>query len=158
VTVRATILLLLLLATAAPLRGQTPPPSTTPPSTAAPTATTTAAPTPTTLPFEEEEPPDVSFTSPQSTTRGFLTAGRSADWSKAATYLDLRRVARAARDVMGPLYARQLMVVLDRTVVIDVDSLSDSPDGEREDGLKASRERVATIKTPKGNGSLAPKA
>jgi MscS family membrane protein len=149
---RASILLLLLAAV--PVRGQTPPPSTAPPATAAATATTIAAPTPTTLPSEEEEPTDVSFTSPQSTMRGFLMAGRAADWTKAATYLDLRRVARAARDVMGPLYARQLMIVLDRTVVIDVDALSDSPDGDRDDGLKANRERVAVIKTPKGNVDL----
>jgi MscS family membrane protein len=150
---RATILLLL-LATATALRAQTPPPSTTPPATDAPTPTTLAAPTPTTLPYEDEEPPDVSLTAPQSTLRGFLMAGRAADWTKAATYLDLRRVAKAARDVIGPLYARQLMIVLDRTVVVDVDSLSDSPEGEREDGLKANRERVATIKTPKGNVDL----
>src|SRR5262249_60223208 len=116
------------LGTAPSLRAQTPPVSTTPPAPAAPTATTVAAPTPTTLPYEEEEPPDVSLTSPQSTMRGFLMAGRAADWPKAATYLDLRRVAKAARDVMAPLYARQLTIVLDRTVVTDADSLSDSPD------------------------------
>jgi MscS family membrane protein len=104
---------------------------------------------------EEEETADLGFTSPRSTMRGFLAKAKAGDWAKAAEHLDLRRVPRAHRDVTGPLFARQLKTVLDRTIWIDFDELSDSPDGVRDDGLPARRDLVGTIKTSKGNVDLA---
>jgi MscS family membrane protein len=138
---RSTILLVILLAT--PVVAQDTPPTTT-------ISTTTTAAPPTTLPGDEEEPGDLSMTSPQSTMRGFLAASRAGDWSKATEYLDLRRVPKNHRASAGPLFARQLKTVLDRTIWLDVDTLSDSPDGNRDDGLPPRREVVGTIKTSKG--------
>jgi MscS family membrane protein len=129
------------------------------PTTTAPAlvVTTTAAPATTTtaVSSEEEETADLGFTSPRSTMRGFLAKAKAGDWAKAAEHLDLRRIPRAHRDVTGPLFARQLKTVLDRTIWIDFDELSDSPDGLRDDGLPARRDLVGTIKTSKGNVDVA---
>ena len=137
--------ILVLLAFATPVVAQ----DATVPAPSTSTSTTTAVPT-TTLPVDEEEPGDLSTTSPQSTARGFLVASRAGDWKKAAEYIDLRRVPKGSRANAGPLFARQLKTVLDRTIWIDPETLSDSPDGNRDDGLPPRRELVGTIKTVKG--------
>jgi MscS family membrane protein len=114
-----------------------------------PTSTTASAATSTTAPGEEETE-DVGFTSPRSTMRGFLAACRAGDYEKAAEHLDLRRLPKAQRTASGALFARELRTVLDRTLWVEPDTLSDSPDGERDDGLPARRELVGTIRTTKG--------
>jgi MscS family membrane protein len=132
-TMRIVALVLALVAAAAPLRADT--------TTAAGGVTTS-----TTRP----EDADLGFTSPQSTMRGFLDAAGREDWDRAADHLDLRQIPRADRDAAGPELARQLRDVLERTLAIDVDSLSDTPEGERDDGLPARRDLVGTIRTPTG--------
>jgi MscS family membrane protein len=122
-------------------------PTTTPPTTATAAPTTTTAPPPPT--GGEEEAVDLGFTTPRSTIRGFLTKSREGDYVEAAKHLDLRRVAKGQRDAMGPLFARQLRTVVDRTLWIDVDALSDSPDGDTDDGLPPRRDLVGTIRTSK---------
>ena len=120
---------------------------------AAPSASTTpstAATTPATLPGEEDLG-DLGFTSPRSTMRGYLLACRAGDFEKAAEHLDLRRLPKGHRPDTGPLFARQLKTVLDRTLWVDVDGLSDAPDGERDDGLLARRDLVGTIRTTHGS-------
>jgi MscS family membrane protein len=109
-----------------------------------PTTTTIAAP-------EDDEELDLGLTSPRSATRGFLVASRAGDYQKAADYLDLRAMPKDRRATEGPVLARRLRTVLDRTLLIDVGQLSDSPEGDHEDGLPARRERVGSIKTSKGN-------
>ena len=140
---RALTPLLVVLALSTPLYAQT-----TTLADATSTTTTTAAP-PTTLPDGGEEPLDLSFTSPQSTMRGFLTASRDGAWEKAAEYLDLRRMPKAQRARLGPLFARQLKTVIDRTIWLDFETLSESPDGNRDDGLPPRRELIGTVKTSK---------
>jgi MscS family membrane protein len=100
--------------------------------------------------FGEEEPLDLGFTSPQSTVRGFLVASRAGDPDTAAKHLDLRRLPKDQRAGNGARVARQLRTVLDRTLWIDPDTLSDSPDGDRDDGLPARRDLVGTIRTARG--------
>jgi MscS family membrane protein len=117
--------------------------------TAARTDTTTTATAGTTSTTRPEDA-DLGFTSPQSTMRGYLDAAGREDWPHAAEHLDLRQVPRADRDTTGPLLARELRAVLERTLWIDVDSLSDAPEGERDDGLPARRDLVGTIRTPAG--------
>jgi MscS family membrane protein len=138
---RAALLLTVALAVAVPARAQD---STTTVAVAT-TSTTTL------LGFEEEpEDLDLSLTSPRSTVQGFLIASRTSDYEQAAEYLDLRHLPKNDRALRGPLLARQLRTVVDRTLWIDVDQISDAPDGNRNDGLSARRELVGTIKTSTG--------
>src|SRR5690606_18072502 len=74
--------------------------------------------------------------------RGFLEAGRHNDWARAARYLDLRRVPKAEREEEGPDLARQLKTVLDRTLWVELEHLSNEPEGRRDDGLPSYRDTV----------------
>lgn len=78
---------------------------------------------------------------PRATLVGFLEAARAGTYDAAATYLDLRRV-RAAD---GARLARELKVVLDQTLWIEVDALSDLPEGHTDDGLPRGIDSAGTI-------------
>lgn len=84
---------------------------------------------------------------PRSSVRSFLAACGAGDYGRAQNYLDLRRIPPPDRSQKGPELARQLCFVIDRTVWIEPDQLSDAPEGERGDGLPARRENVALIQT-----------
>jgi MscS family membrane protein len=84
---------------------------------------------------------------PRSAILGFLKAGRDGDYARAAAYLDLSRIKQRERAGAGPTLARHLKVVLDHTLWLDADTLSDAPGGKRDDGLPPNRERVGTILT-----------
>ncbi len=97
-------------------------------------------------PYADELKRDV----PRTAMRGYLEAGRAGNYALAAAYLDLREVPPATRGQRGPVLARQLKAVLDRTLWVDLDSLSEAPEGDREDGLPAKRDLVGTVETAKG--------
>lgn len=88
---------------------------------------------------------DYSRGTPRSTVRGFLDACAAMDYARAAQFLDLRRIRTAEREAVGALRARQLCLVLDRTVWLDPEQMSDSPEGDRDDGLPLRRESLAVI-------------
>ncbi|HEY2385354.1 MAG TPA: mechanosensitive ion channel family protein [Candidatus Binatia bacterium] len=98
---------------------------------------------------EPSPAPDVSGNTPRSALRGYLTASRAGDYERAATYLDLRSLPPARR-AQGARLAMELQIVLDRTLWIDVDSLSDEPEGATDDGLPGKRDLVGTIWAPSG--------
>lgn len=101
-----------------------------------------AQPVPTTLPAgRPETEPSLGFETPQATMRGYLTAGRAGDWARAALHLDLR----GQRPEAGPRLARQLKSVLDRTLWVDLESLDDTVEGRRDDGLPARRDLVGIV-------------
>lgn len=79
---------------------------------------------------------------PRGAVEGFLDAARDNDWAKAANYLDATRVPGDPAEL-----ARQLRIVLKRTMFIDLDALSNSTDGKRGDGLPDDRDKVGTIDT-----------
>jgi MscS family membrane protein len=60
--------------------------------------------------------------SPRGAVQGYLAACREKDYEKAARFLDLSRIQED-----GPTLARQLRVVLSRTLWIDVEGLSQEP-------------------------------
>ena len=107
---------------------------------------TAPPPTTTTLPAGAEEE-DVGFDTPRATMRGFLWAALDRDWPKAATHLDLR----GRTDAQGVMLARQLKTVLDRKLWVDLDALSNSPEGEPNDGQTRDRDLVGSIDLPGGN-------
>lgn len=82
---------------------------------------------------------------PRGAVVGYLEAARAADWTRATEFLDLRRIPAAQREEQGIELARQLKIVLDRTLWVDVDALSEDPAGNREDGLPAQRDMVGRI-------------
>jgi len=84
---------------------------------------------------------------PRRTILGFLQACRDGEYERAAAYLDLSRLKPRDRAVDGPTLARRLKVVLDHTLRLDEEALSDDPNGHRDDGLPPNRERVGTIRT-----------
>jgi MscS family membrane protein len=91
---------------------------------------------------------------PRGAVTGFLSATRRRDYRAAAEYLDLRRLPAAQVAVEGPTLARHLRVVLDNTLLIDPDVLSDDPEGARDDGLPARRDLLGRIATNHGPLSL----
>ena len=63
--------------------------------------------------------------SPRDAMLQFLEAARAGEFERAARYLDLGAMSSARREEHGPSLARKLKAVLDRTVWIDPEQLSD---------------------------------
>jgi MscS family membrane protein len=93
-------------------------------------------------------------TTPRGATAGFLASSASGDYRRAAEYLDLRRLPAHTRSQDGPALARELRIVLDQTLAIDPDTLSDEPEGNRQDALPPDRDLAGTIATKKGAVSI----
>lgn len=93
------------------------------------------------------EVPDDEFGrgSPQGAVKGYLAACREGDYEKAANYLDLRRISED-----GPTLARQLQIILSRTLWVDVEALSQEQTGKSNDGVPPYRDRLGTIDTKAG--------
>jgi len=91
---------------------------------------------------------------PRDTMAGFLEATGRRDYARAAEYLDLSRIARAHRAEQGPVLARDLRIVIDQAVPIDLDDLSDQPAGSPQEGLPPDRALVGTVPTRAGATQL----
>ncbi|MEJ2429589.1 MAG: mechanosensitive ion channel family protein [Deltaproteobacteria bacterium] len=109
-----------------------------------PDAQETATPTATEVPADE-----FGRGSPQGTVQGYFAACREGDFEKAANYLDLRHISGD-----GPTLARQLRVILSRTLWVDVEALSQEYEGSSNDGLPPNRDRLGTIETKEGKVDL----
>jgi MscS family membrane protein len=91
------------------------------------------------------------FTPARGAMRGFLVAARAGEWERAARYLDLSPLAPGEREAAGPMLAQRLKRVLDRTLWVELDALSDEPRGNlAEEGLENDRDRVGVITLPEG--------
>ena len=104
-------------------------------------------------PKTESKKPDIPLDeldrgTPRTSVKGFLKATRERDYERAAEYLDMRNLPKGMDRNNGPKMARQLKVVLDRTVWIDLDTLSPEPRGHADDGLPSYRDLICRIKTP----------
>jgi MscS family membrane protein len=93
---------------------------------------------------------ETGLATPRSAAQGFLLAARAARYAEAAHYLDLSQVPREERATQGRLLARELKVVLDQKLWIDLDRLSEQQDGRQDDGLPPERDLVGVIQTPSG--------
>src|SRR5262245_3454276 len=82
---------------------------------------------------------------PRSSVRGFLSSAKDRNYVQAAEYLDLRNLPPGLTESQGPELARQLRIVLDQTLWIDLELLSTDPEGDQSDNLPVVRERVGRI-------------
>ncbi len=82
---------------------------------------------------------------PQGSVRGYLLAARDRDYTRAAEYLDLRNLPPGFSESQGPALARQLKIILDRTLWVDLETLSTDPEGNLTDALPAVRDRIGSI-------------
>src|SRR6266404_4426850 len=80
----------------------------------------------------------------------FLAACGEGHYARAAEYLNLRQLPQSIRAQRGAELARELETVLDRALWVDLDRLSDQPEGDPEDGLPALRDSLGTIETATG--------
>ncbi len=103
---------------------------------------------PTAVETRPPAPPGIDV--PRGAVAQFLAACGGNDYARAAEFLDLRKIPRAARAERGPRLARELEAVLERNVALDLGLLSDDADGDREDGLPPNRELLAIVETEAG--------
>lgn len=82
---------------------------------------------------------------PRGAVSAFLQAARDGRWDDAAAALDLPATAETDRVSRGPDVARKLKYLLDQHLWMDLDALSDAPEGDLEDGLPPSREFVGAL-------------
>jgi MscS family membrane protein len=97
---------------------------------------------------------DLTETVPRGAVREFLSLARRGDYEAAARLLDLSAVPAGELAERGPRLARELHIVLDRTLWVDLDSLSDEPEGLADDGLPPGRDRLGTIRARGGAADL----
>ena len=82
---------------------------------------------------------------PRSSVAGYFKAVKGGDLQRAAQYLDLRNLPKGHGENDGPELARQLKVVLDRSLWIEMDLLSTDPKGHADDGLPSYRDLVGQL-------------
>lgn len=99
-------------------------------------------------PVEQKEPPEdlLGRSTPRGTALGFIKAAQGQTFERAAEYLDSRLRPRDRQEL-----ARKLFVVVDRKVSLSPGSLSNKPEGDLEDGLPTSRERIGVVKSESGD-------
>lgn len=83
---------------------------------------------------------------PRSSLIGYLKATRDGNYERAAEYLDTRNLPGWMAYIEASELARQLKIVLNRTLWIDLELVSSDPAGDREDGLHSIRESIGRIK------------
>ena len=81
---------------------------------------------------------------------GFLRATDEGDFERAAEYLDLRNLPDEITEYTPDQLALGFAIVLQRSLWLDIDSLSDDPAGAADDGLPSYRELIGTIPTSDG--------
>ena len=82
---------------------------------------------------------------PRTSLAGYIRAAKRDDFERAAAYLDLRNLPAGLRPADGPELAKQLAIIFERALWIDMDTLSTDPEGHSGDGLPASRDLVGRV-------------
>ncbi len=87
---------------------------------------------------------------PRNTMYGFLTAARARDFELASHYLDYRNLPQDAAAIGQMKLAENLSLILDRTLWVDIDNLSNKPDGKKNEAVPSYRDLVGEISTSQG--------
>jgi MscS family membrane protein len=82
---------------------------------------------------------------PVGAVRSYIDACRSGDYEKAAGFLILDSLPADERESIGPRYARQFKVVLDRKLWVQYELLSGLPEGNLKDGLPPDLDQLGSI-------------
>lgn len=85
----------------------------------------------------------IHLTSPRQAMATFFESARAGDYLRAARVLDLRGVPNGRQAAIGPTLAKRLLVVLDQTLKVELERLSDDPEGDPSDGARV--DDVGTI-------------
>lgn len=91
---------------------------------------------------------------PRSTLQGFINAVREHDYELATQYLDYRNISETTLTIGKAELARKFAIVLNRTLWIDFDNISDQELGNLNDSLPSYRELIGAIETQNGNVNL----
>lgn len=86
---------------------------------------------------------------PRNAVAGFFAATNKNDMRLAGEYLDLRNLPIGFNKSDGPELARQLKIILDRSLWVEMDLLSIEPEGHKNDGLPSYRDLVGQIQADK---------
>ncbi|MGD8803073.1 MAG: mechanosensitive ion channel [Gammaproteobacteria bacterium] len=89
-------------------------------------------------------------TTPRSTVMRLAKTLIDYDFDTAVNYLDLRNLPFTVSEADGPELARKLLIIAQRSMMVDYESISDDPAGHLDDGLPSYRDRITTIKTSDG--------
>ena len=89
---------------------------------------------------------DLGRDTPRNSALGFLNATREGDYDRAAEYLDLGDLPKSQGIADKTELARRLKILLDSTFWVDLELLSDEPEGHADDGLPVHRDYVGSIK------------
>jgi len=82
---------------------------------------------------------------PYGTVVGFIRAEKNKDYALAAQYLDSKEKGKAAEEL-----ARQLAIVLNRGLKVDLDRISRKPQGDLHDEPRPTRDIIGTVTTRSG--------
>jgi len=82
---------------------------------------------------------------PRSSIQGFLATVDAGDYEKAAQYLDLRNLPKRM-PANGAELARNLKIILERALWIDIDTVSEHPKGNLDDSFPSYRDLLGRIK------------
>ncbi len=91
---------------------------------------------------------------PRRSLAAFLSSAQDHDYETAAEYLDMRNLPRKVRNVGGADLAKQLSIVLNRELWVDLDEISDDPDGAVRDGQESFRDPFGEIESKDGPVTL----
>ncbi len=109
------------------------------------------------VPVVEYDVPDDEFNrgQPSSSFEGFLLAVENQDFPRAIEFMDYRNVSPSTLAVGKEELARQLYVVLSRTLWIDANEISSNPLGNvKEKNVPSYRELIGSVATKQGTVSL----
>lgn len=97
--------------------------------------------------FDENDAPqdDYNRGQPRSSIAGYLSAMRSGELELATQYIDYRNISDKTLGIGKEELARQLGVVLNRTLWVDLNSISSIKEGRKDDGLPYYRELVGKV-------------
>lgn len=91
---------------------------------------------------------------PRSMIKGFLSAARANDFKLASEFLDYRNIRQSTLEVGKEELASQLYVVLNRTLWIDLENISQHPLGNLNENQPPYRDRVGQISTKLGHVNI----
>jgi MscS family membrane protein len=92
---------------------------------------------------------------PRSSFQGFLSAVKKQDYALASNYLDYRNLPADVLNVGKEELARQLYIILSRTIWVDINGISDEPLGDlNEKNVPSYREFFGNVNTKNGSVKL----